>query len=131
MTKLKKNKKSGTLPEWQAYFLVIIIVLFSVVLYFVPMVIKQKYVDQHFEKVNAEIIQEKEQTTGRGPSMRIYYYQYNYNNHSYTGKVKIIINDKIGKTGDNIVIRCRIEHPNVSYFNIDDNPSIKRYYLYD
>lgn len=122
----KKNKKSSTLPEWQAYFFVIIIILLPVVLYLIPMEIRQKYVDRHYEKVNAEIIQEKEQTTGKGPAMRIYYYQYNYNNHSYIGKVKIIINDNIGKIGDNIVIRCRIEHPNVSYFNIDDNLSIKR-----
>lgn len=128
MAKLKENKKSRTLPEWQVRLFTIIIMFLPFIYLFGPMVAKQIYVDRHYEKVCAEIIRQRESKNGFGAQLKFTYYQYNYNSHSYTGKVTNNLRDTIGNVGDYIVIRYSVEHPNVSYYNIDDNPSIRRYY---
>lgn len=126
MTKLKKNKKnkkSRTLPKWQIALVTGLIIICPFALYFGLLFGEKIYVDQHYEKVRAEIVRIKK-STGRGADTKINYYQYNYDNHSYTGKALILYQDYIGDVGDTIVVRCRIEHPDISYYNAGDNPSI-------
>ena len=120
MTKLKKNR---TLPQWQIWLYTVMIAIFPTVLFFGQLFGKKIYVDQHYKKVRAEIVRIKK-STGRGADTKINYYQYNYDNHSYTGKALILYQDYIGDVGDTIVVRCRIEHPDISYYNAGDNPSI-------
>ena len=126
MTKLNKNKnnkKSRTLSMWQINLVTGLIIICPFALYFGPLFGKKIYVDQHYEKVRAEIVRIKK-STGRGADTKINYYQYNYDNHSYKGKAITNYHDNIGEVGDSIVIRCRIERPYVSYYNVGDNPSI-------
>lgn len=120
MTKLKKNR---TLPQWQIWLYIVMIAIFPIVLFFGQLFGKKIYVDQHYKKVRAEIVRIKK-STGRGADTKINYYQYNYDNHSYTGKALILYQDYIGDVGDTIVVRCRIEHPDISYYNAADNGTI-------
>ena len=125
MTKLKKNKKnkkSRTLPKWQIALVTGLIIICPFALYFGPLFGEKIYVDQHYEKVRAVIVRIKK-LPGRAASRNTYYH-YNYDNHSYKGKAITNYHDNIGEVGDSIVIRCRIERPYVSYYNVGDNLSI-------